>query len=103
MVGALAGKQLHNSLEHRQLNNRSRLGPHRALTYAMTQDLPQHTARFLRVSGAAAVLLFLCSTSAFAQGRPVPVKVKMVPSKEKIVVPPGFAPPTGMCRIWLEG
>jgi hypothetical protein len=57
----------------------------------------------LRATIVAAALIFLCSASASAQGRPLPVKAKMVPSKEKIVLPLGFAPPTGMCRIWIEG
>ena len=52
--------------------------------------------------GAALVLAFH-SVPASAQGRPVPVKVKIVPSKGTVLVPPGFAPPTGMCRIWIDG
>lgn len=40
---------------------------------------------------------------ALAQGRPIPVKGKIVTSKATIPLPPGFAPPTGMCRIWING
>jgi hypothetical protein len=69
----------------------------------MNQTLRTTTSGLLRATIAGAALIFLCSASASAQRRPVPVKVKMVPSKEKIIVPPGFAPPTGMCRIWIEG
>lgn len=69
----------------------------------MNHSIPTQQPGFLRPSIVAVALIFLCSTPGFAQGRPMPIKVKMVPSREKIVVPPGFAPPTGMCRIWIDG
>jgi len=60
-------------------------------------------AVFLRTAAIAALVLAFHSAPAFAQGRPVPVKGKIVPSKTSIPLPPGFAPPSGMCRIWLVG
>jgi hypothetical protein len=49
------------------------------------------------------LILAISSAPALAQGRPVPVRGILVPAKGKIVLPPGFAPPSGMCRIWIDG
>jgi hypothetical protein len=57
----------------------------------------------LRACARAALVLAVCSVPALAQGRPVPVKGTLTPSKAKVLLPPGFAPPNGMCRIWIEG
>lgn len=59
--------------------------------------------RIVRVFCGAATVLVIGSAPAFAQGRPFPIKVTFPPPKGKIVVPPGFAPPSGMCRVWIEG
>ena len=50
-----------------------------------------------------AVVIAICSSPGMAQGRPIPIKGKLAPAREKLVLPPGFAPPTGMCRIWIDG
>jgi hypothetical protein len=41
-----------------------------------------------------------------AQRRPVPVTTRTEqtsPSRRDPVVPPGYSPPAGMCRIWIKG
>jgi hypothetical protein len=57
-----------------------------------------------RLALAAAVGLVVSASSAQAQ-RPVPAKPKSQqqsqPRRDQIV-PPGFFPPAGMCRIWLN-
>lgn len=35
--------------------------------------------------------------------RPVPAKPQTQQSPRREVVPPGFYPPAGMCRIWING
>jgi hypothetical protein len=36
--------------------------------------------------------------------RPVPVRPKpAVPQAREQIVPPGFYPPAGMCRVWING
>jgi hypothetical protein len=61
---------------------------------------------FLRFSVAAAAGLIVSAGSAEAQ-RPVPVKpntpaTQQSQSRRDQIVPPGFFPPAGMCRIWLN-
>ena len=63
-------------------------------------------SRFLRFSVAAAAGLIVSAGAAEAQ-RPVPVKPKtpatqQSQSRRDQIVPPGFFPPAGMCRIWLN-
>jgi hypothetical protein len=69
----------------------------------MTHQQSTKTSGVVRILSGAALLLVFYSAPAFAQGRPVPVKGKIVPSRTAIPLPPGFAPPTGMCRIWIDG
>lgn len=60
-----------------------------------------------RFALAAAVGLAISASSAEAQ-RPVPVKPKSQTTQQQSqqrrdqIVPPGFFPPAGMCRIWLN-
>jgi hypothetical protein len=63
-------------------------------------------APFLRFSTAAAIGLMVSAGVAEAQ-RPVPVKPntparQQSQSRRDQIVPPGFFPPAGMCRIWLN-
>lgn len=51
----------------------------------------------------AVLVLGVCSMPAIGQGRPVPVKGKLILPKSKITLPSEFAPPAGMCRIWIDG
>ena len=47
--------------------------------------------------------LILCFAGSTASGqRPVPMKPQIPSPKTKITLPPGFAPPNGMCRIWID-
>lgn len=65
------------------------------------------TPSWTRFALAAAVGLAISASSAEAQ-RPVPVKPKSQPAQQQSqqrrdqIVPPGFFPPAGMCRIWLN-
>jgi hypothetical protein len=61
---------------------------------------------FLRFSVAVAAGLIVSAGVAEAQ-RPVPVKpntpaTQQSQSRRDQIVPPGFFPPAGMCRIWLN-
>lgn len=79
----------------------ARFGTPRAPYKAMTS---LKTPSWTRFAIAAAVGLVISAGTAEAQ-RPVPVKPKtqtQQPRRDQIV-PPGFFPPTGMCRIWLDG
>ena len=65
------------------------------------------TPSWTRYVLAAAVGLAISASSAEAQ-RPVPVKPKSQSTQQQSqqrrdqIVPPGFFPPAGMCRIWLN-
>jgi len=64
------------------------------------------TRFWTRLALAAAVGLAISASSAEAQ-RPVPVKPKSQSTQQSQprrdqIVPPGFFPPAGMCRIWLN-
>lgn len=48
-----------------------------------------------------AVAICLAGSTASGQ-RPVPMKPQTSTPKTKITLPPGFAPPRGMCRIWID-
>lgn len=69
----------------------------------MNHPTPTLKSGILRACIRGAAVLAICSAQGMAQGRPMPIKGKLAPAKGKIVLPPGFAPPTGMCRIWIDG
>jgi hypothetical protein len=60
---------------------------------------------FARLALPAAVGLIVSASVAGAQ-RPVPVKPQTPVTQQQLrreqIVPPGFFPPTGMCRIWIK-
>jgi len=60
---------------------------------------------FARLALPAAAGLIVSASVAGAQ-RPVPVKpqtpVMQQQSRREQIVPPGFFPPAGMCRIWIK-
>jgi len=58
----------------------------------------------LRIAMPAALGLILSASVAEAQ-RPVPVKPQAPATRQsqQQIVPPGFFPPAGMCRIWING
>jgi hypothetical protein len=78
-------------------------GPLRAHSPVMIRLKSLNATGALRAVSRAVLVLGLCSMPALGQGRPVPVKGKLILPKSKLTVPPGFAPPAGMCRIWIEG
>jgi len=51
----------------------------------------------------AGVLLGVAALPAAGQGRPMPGRELSIPPSARVLLPPGFAPPSGMCRIWIEG
>jgi hypothetical protein len=61
---------------------------------------------FARLSRLLAVAVFgiIVSGSVAEAQRPVPVKPRPKPTQQsrEQVVPPGFYPPAGMCRIWIN-
>ncbi|HEV7387774.1 MAG TPA: hypothetical protein VGN73_04095 [Gemmatimonadaceae bacterium] len=66
--------------------------------------LPTFTPFWKRAAVAAAAALVISASSAEAQ-RPVPVKPKQQTQQTQRgdqIVPPGFFPPAGMCRIWIR-
>src|SRR6266545_2155401 len=74
-------------------------GPAYALPIGMIRQF------FSRISPAALfclAALLSVATTAEAQGRPTPVRPKPTVSNRKITLPSGFAPPSGMCRIWID-
>jgi len=72
--------------------------PYPAMTYRSFSKLTP----WLRVALAAAAGLVISASAAEAQ-RPVPQKPKSQQTQRRDqVVPPGFFPPPGMCRIWLN-
>jgi len=64
------------------------------------------TSSWTRAAAVAVAALVISTSSAEAQ-RPVPVKPKTQTQQTQTqrrdqIVPPGFFPPAGMCRIWLN-
>ncbi len=64
------------------------------------------TPSWTRLAFVAAAGLVISASAAEAQ-RPVPVKPKsqttqQTQSRRDPIVPPGFFPPAGMCRIWIN-
>ena len=67
--------------------------------------IPFNTPFWARLAVAAVVGLVISASSADAQ-RPVPVtprsQTQQGQPRRDQVVPPGFLPPAGMCRIWIN-
>ncbi|MFL5465120.1 MAG: hypothetical protein ACJ8AB_05510 [Gemmatimonadaceae bacterium] len=61
------------------------------------------SSSFLRFAVSLAIGLIVSASVAEAQ-RPVPVKPKPTQQQGRRdpVVPPGFFPPAGMCRVWIN-
>lgn len=77
-----------------------RVHPSKAMKYRFgSMPLPS----LLRFALPAAVGLIVSTSMAEAQ-RPVPVKPQTQQSQARRdpIVPPGFFPPAGMCRIWIN-
>lgn len=78
-------------------------GPTHAHSTIMIRLKSPLSAGIMRAIRGGALVLAVCSLPALGQGRPFPIKGKLEPAKGKIMLPPGFAPPIGMCRIWIDG
>jgi len=76
--------------------------PYTAMIHRLTSFLSSSWAR-LALTVAAGVVI---SASAAEAQRPVPAKPKpqttQQQSRQDRIVPPGFFPPAGMCRIWIN-
>jgi len=91
-------------LSAKELSSLARPGTPRATHRAMIHRFSVLSTPFWRLFAPAVVGLILTAGVAEAQ-RPVPGKSRTTqPSqpRRQTVVPPGFLPPTGMCRIWID-
>jgi len=72
---------------------------------AMIQLFSRSNPSFWRLVAPAVAGLVLSAGVADAQRRPVPVQSgnEQAQSRRDPIVPPGYAPPAGMCRIWIKG
>src|SRR5688572_26252250 len=72
----------------------------------MIQLFSSSNPRLWRLVAPAVAGLVLSAGVAEAQRRPVPQKPRTEQaeqSRRDPIVPPGYAPPAGMCRIWIRG
>ncbi len=72
----------------------------------MIQLFSNSNPPFWRFFAPAVAALVLSAGVANAQRRPVPVRSgseQTEQSRRDPIVPPGYAPPAGMCRIWIKG
>ena len=80
-------------------------GTPRAPLSAMIQLISISNPSFRRFFAPAVAAIVLSAGVANAQRRPVPVKPgneQTTQSRRDPIVPPGYAPPAGMCRIWIK-
>jgi len=73
----------------------------------MIHRFPSILSSFWTHAAAVAVAALVISASSAEAQRPVPVKPKPQTQQTQTqrrdqIVPPGFFPPAGMCRIWLN-
>ena len=97
-----------NSLYHSDIANLTWYGTARAPLCDMIHRFSSNSVwSFLRFAMPAVLGLIVLASAAEAQ-RPVPVKPQVPATQQsrslrEQIVPPGFFPPTGMCRIWING
>lgn len=97
-----------NSLCHNDLAHSTGDGTARAPLNGMIYRFSSNsTCSFLRFAMPAVLGLIVSASAAEAQ-RPVPVKPQAPATQQsrslrEQIVPPGFFPPAGMCRIWING
>jgi len=95
-----------NSLNHKDLTRLAWYGTARAPLYDMNYRFGINSLPSLLRLAMPAVLGLVVSASVAEAQRPVPVKPQAPAtqqSRRDQIVPPGFFPPTGMCRIWING
>lgn len=91
-------------LSVKELRSLARPGTPRATHRAMIHRFSVLSTPFWRLFAPAVVGLILTAAVAEAQ-RPVPGKSRTTQpsqSRRQTVVPPGFLPPAGMCRLWID-
>ncbi len=97
-----------NFCGHNDLAQLTGYGTPRAPHYAMIPRSSSVSVAFLLRFAMPAVLGLIVSAGVAEAQRPVPVKpqapaTQQSQSLREQIVPPGFFPPTGMCRIWING
>ncbi len=97
-----------NSCGHNDLGQLTGHGTPRAPHYGMISRSSSISASFLLRFAMPAVLGLIVSAGVAEAQRPVPVKpqapaTQQSQSLREQIVPPGFFPPAGMCRIWING
>jgi hypothetical protein len=97
----------HNTFGHNNLAQLTGYGTPRAPLYGMITRSSSISASFLLRFAVPAVLGLIVSTGVAEAQRPVPVKPQAPATQQsqslREIVPPGFFPPAGMCRIWING
>ncbi|HXG70941.1 MAG TPA: hypothetical protein VNJ04_10075 [Gemmatimonadaceae bacterium] len=65
---------------------------------------PSNSRLTLQLAAIVAAAVVAPAAVAQAQGRPVPVTAEPIQrqGKREMVIPRGFVPPAGMCRIWID-
>ncbi len=97
-----------NLCGHNDLGQLTGNGTPRAPHYGMISRSSSISASFLLRLAMPAVLGLIVSAGVAEAQRPVPVKPQ-APARQQSqslreqIVPPGFFPPAGMCRIWING
>ena len=94
-------------MSDKALTQRKGYGTSRAPHYGMIHRFGFNSSlSFLRFAMPVALGLILSASVAEAQ-RPVPAKPQAPATRQsqsqQQIVPPGFFPPAGMCRIWING
>src|SRR6266852_2781444 len=93
---------------HNDLAQLTGYGTPRAPHYAMIPRSSSVSVAFLLRFAMPAVLGLIVSAGVAEAQRPVPVKpqapaTQQSQSLREQIVPPGFFPPAGMCRVWING
>lgn|GEM_PF-618608 len=102
----LSGPGVGNCILHNDLPQFTGYGTARAPLYGMIHRFGTNSlGSFLRFAMPAILGLIVSASAAEAQ-RPVPAKPQTPAVQQsqlrQQIVPPGFFPPTGMCRIWIN-
>ena len=96
-----------NPFVHKDLAQLTGYGTPRAPHYGMIPRSSSISASFLLRFGMPVVLGLIVSAGVAEAQRPVPKPLapatQQSQSLREQIVPPGFFPPAGMCRIWING
>jgi len=95
-----------NTCGHNDLAQLTGHGTPRAPHDGMIPRSSSISASFLLRFAMPAVLGLIVSAGVAEAQRPVPVKPQVPAQSQSLreqIVPPGFFPPAGMCRIWING